>query len=207
MSKLRRKPVVVWGLAGLLAVLSLAGCKRLRPTDTGPLYQAGMWDESIRELRKLSPTNDEITDVARAREAGLSDAACVELVRLAHERKQPFSSGDAVANLVSAGVAERTILELARLDQLGLWSGEAMAMRLAGLSDQVILAVARRRAAGLPVMSGSQLARLQNVGMSEPQLLGLIAQGVTDAKAEEIIAYRERALAPSGFVRQRGRRR
>lgn len=202
-----KKCAATGALAVLLAVLLLAGCKRVRPTDMATLYQAGMWDQNIQELRKLGVTSNEVAEVAEARGAGLSDANCVELVRIAHARKQPFAAGGAVADLLRAGVDEQTVLQLARLDQLGLWAGEAQAMRLAGLSDRVILAVARRRAANLTVVSGAQLARLKNVGLTEAQLLNLIEQGTTDARAEQIIVARERALAPSGFVRQRGRRR
>ncbi len=53
-------------------------------------------------------------------------------------------------------------------------------MRLAGLSDQVILAVARRRAAGKPVLSGPSLTQLKNAGWNEAELLSLIDRGATD---------------------------
>ena len=188
-------------------MLTAPGCKRLIPTDTRPLDKAGMWYRSIEELRELNVTDAEVVELAKAREAGISDAACVELVRVARQRKQPFAAGDGVAGLRRVGVGEATILELARLNQLGLWVGEAQAMRLAALSDQTLLGVARRRAAGQAVLSGPLVAQLKNAGLSEAEILGLIERGTTDAEAQEMLAAHERAASSSGFVRYSRRRR
>src|SRR6266849_3997676 len=123
-------------LAALLVLAALAavggvGCKRLHPTDTAPLDKAGMWFRSIEELRRLAVSDAEVAELVKAREAGLSDAGCIELVRLARGHRghqQPFASGNAVADLRRVDVSEATILELARLDQLGVWAGEAQAI-------------------------------------------------------------------------------
>ncbi len=190
-----------------LAALVAPGCKHLRPVDMRPLDQAGMGYRSVEELRELDVTDAEVAALVKAREAGISDAACVELVRIARGRKQPFSSGEAIASLRRVGVSESTVLELARLDQLGLWVGEAQAMRLAGLSDQILLGVARRRAAGQPALSGSVLARLKDAGLSETKMIELIERGTTDKQAEEMLAAWRRAAGRSHFVRYHRRRR
>src|SRR5712692_78673 len=194
----------------LVAVLALAapGCKKLHPTDTQPLDQAGMWFRSIEELRGLQITDAEVAELAKARQAGISDSTCVQLVRIARGRGQWFGSGDAVAALRRVEVSEPTILELARMNQFGLWVGEAQAMRLAGLSDKVLLAVARRRAAGQPAPSGASLAQLKNTEMSEADILSLIDSGATDEQARQVAASRARAASAAHFVRQpHGRRR
>lgn len=202
-----RRGYFVVCLALSLIALLVPGCKRLRHTDTRPLDQAGMWFGSIEELRKLDVTDAEVVELVKTRQAGVSDAACIELVRIARGHKQPFSSGDAVAGLRSVGVSEPTVLELARLDQLGLWAGEAQAMRLAGLSDQVLLAVARRRAAGQPAPSGSELVKLKDSGMGEAEILDLVNRGITDPQIEAWLEARRRAAASAGFVRYHRRRR
>ncbi len=161
-----------------------------------------MWFNSIEELRKLQISDAEVAELAKARQAGVSDETCIQLVRLARSRGEPLASGDAVANLRRVNVSEPAVLELARMDQLGLWSGEAQAMRLAGLSDRVILAVARRRAAGQPALSGSSLTQLKNSGMSETELLSLIDKGATDQQASEMVAAHQRYITPTGFIRQ-----
>lgn len=186
----------------LLALLLAPACKHIKPIDTRPLDQAGMLYRSIEELRALDITDDEVVELAKVRQSGISDGACVELIRIARGRKEPFSSADAIAGLRRVGVSEDTVLELSRLNQLGLWVGEAQAMRLTGLSDQVLIAVARRRAAGAPVLSGPTIAKLKNAGLSDAEILWEIERGATDAQAEEIIALRRRAAAPIGFVRQ-----
>ena len=140
------------------------------------------------------------------RQSGFTDQTCIELVRIARGRNQPFADGQTIAGLAGAGVQESSVLALARLNQLGLWSGEAQAMKLAGLSDEVILDVARRRAAGLPVLSSAKISALRNVGFSDAQLLPEIDQGMTDAQADEVIARRTNAAGGHSFVHQTGRR-
>lgn len=197
----------VW-FAGLAALALLAtGCQRLHPTDMRPLDQAGMWFASIEELRKLAITDAEVAQLSRARQAGISDQACVELLRIARARKQPFSSGEAAAGLRQVGVSESTILVLARLNQLGLWSGESQAMHLAGLSDRIVLAVARRHAAGQEVPSGSSLAKLRDAGMTEAELIALIDGGTSDQQAQAMLETHRRTVSRTGFVRYQRRRR
>ena len=186
-------------------VVCLAACNRVKPVDLRPLDKAGMWFQSLEDLRKLDPSDAEIAQLVLARQAGMSDTGCLELIRIARSRQKPFDSGEAVASLLRVQMSEVNILELARLDQLGLWVGEAQAMRLAGISENVVMSVAHRRASGLPALSGAALARLKNVGVDEPQMLGLLNRGATDAEADQVVAARHRAATPSGFVRQRGR--
>ena len=81
-------------------------------------------------------------------EAGLSDPSCVVLIKLARSRHKPFDDGQSIADLLATGSSEQTVVELAHLNQLGLWAGEARALRLAGLSDKVIVATAQRRSQG-----------------------------------------------------------
>lgn len=190
-----------------LAMINVAGCSRMKPTDTRPLDQAGMWFRSIEELKELAITDAEVAELAKARQAGVTDSACIELVRLARQRHQQFASGDAIAGLRRVEVTEATILELARLNQMGLWAGEAQAMRLAGLSDEILLSLARHRAAGQKTLSGPLLVRLKNAGQSNVDLINFIERGTTDEQAEQMLAAHQRAMTPSGFIRQRGRRR
>ena len=165
-----------------------------------------MWSNSVSELRTLNVSNAEINELTKARQGGLSDPSCVELIRLGRSRQQPFSGGQSIADLLAAGSSEQTVLELARLDQLGLWAGQAQALRLAGLSDKVILAVAQRRSQGLPVLSGEKLGELKNSGASETVILDFIQKGITEEQASRYIAIREHKAGGTGWVYQ-GRRR
>src|SRR6266851_9260218 len=127
------KPHLLPGLLFAL-LLPLAACKRVEQTNTQPLDEAGMWSNSIDELRTLNVSNAEIGELTKARQGGLSDPTCVELIKLSRRHQQPFTGGQRIADLLAAGSSEQTVLELANLNQLGLWTGEAQAMRLAGLS-------------------------------------------------------------------------
>lgn len=192
-------------LTGLLLVLllPLSACKHAeQQTNTEALDEAGMWSNSVTELRTLNVSNAEIGELTKARQGGLSDPSCVELIKLARSRQQPFSGGQPIADLLAAGSSEQTVLELARLDQLGLWAGQAQALRLAGLSDKVILAVAQRRSQNLPVLSGEKLGQLKNSGVSEAVILDFVRKGVSEERASEFIAEREHTTGGTGWVYQ-----
>jgi hypothetical protein len=192
-------------LLGVL--LPLSACQRSKHPDSAA-EQAGLWPDSIDALRALNVSNAEMGELAKARQAGLSDQGSIGLIKLARSRQKPFAAGQSVADLLSAGSSEETVLELARLNQLGLWTGQAQALRLAGFSDKVILAVAQRRSQGLPVLSGERLADLKNAGASETEIIGMIQKGFTEQQVISYIAQRQRAAGGHGFVYQgRGRRR
>ncbi len=174
----------------LILAFCAAGCHSVQPLDTKPLDTAGMTFDTIQQLKALQPTASEVAQLATARQAGFSDASCVEALKIYRGRTQPFDAGDDIAGLIRAQVSEDTILELAKLNQLGLGSGELQAMRLAGLSDAILLEVARHRAAGKPVLAGASLANLKNAGVRELTLLELARRGVSDSQAAAIIAYR-----------------
>jgi hypothetical protein len=189
------------------ALLFLTACKPAPQADSTEQDKINQWLVDVPELRTLNVSNAEITELARAHQVGISDQACLELIKLARSRKQPFAEGQSVADLLSAGASEQTVLTLARMNQMGIWAGEARALRLAGLGDNVILAVARRRSQGLPVLSGETLAKLKNSGTSDTAIQGLVEKGVSERDAAGFIAQRERAVGGHNFVFQgRGRR-
>jgi hypothetical protein len=201
------KPRLLTGLL-LIVLLPLGACKHAEEqSNTQALDDAGMWSNSVSELQNLNVSNAEIGELTKARQGGLSDPTCVELIKLARRHQQPFTGGQRIADLLAAGSSEQTVLELASLNQLGLWTGEAQALRLAGLSDKVILAVARRRSQGLPVLSGERIGDLKNSGASEAVILDFIQKGLSDERASEYIAQREHTSGGTGWVYQGHSRR
>jgi hypothetical protein len=194
-------------LLGMFVLLAVA-CKKHILTDYRPLDQAGMWSSGLEQLKKLDTSDAEVAQLVKIKQARLSDDACVALVAAAHERKHPFASGDSTANLAGAGYSEAQILEIAQADQLDAISGDAVALRLIGLSDSFVQFVLQRRLQGHPTLGTPQIARLKNTGLSEKQILEKIKAGMTDAQADREVAAREAARnhAGTGFVRVRGRR-
>ena len=203
--RISSKARALFGLV-LLIVIPLVACKHAEQANTQQLDEAGMWSASVSELRTLNVSNAEIGELTKARQGGLSDPSCVELIKLARDRHQPFSGGQPIADLLAVGSSEQTVLELARLDQLGLWAGQAQALRLAGISDKVVLAVAQRRSQGLPVLSGEKLAGLRNSGASDAVILDFVQKGITEERASDYIAHREHTSGGIGWIYQ-GRRR
>lgn len=182
--------------------LFLCSCHRILPVDTSALDSSGMGFTAVQALKSMDLTSAEVTQIADAKQAGLSDDDCLTLVRLVHNHKQKFEIGQDVAQLLRAGVASSTVMELAQLDQIEMWGGEATAMRLAGLSDEIILEEAHRRAAGLAVLSGASLANFKNTGMREATLLQLVRRGVPDNEAPTIIALRRRGWTDAMILRR-----
>jgi len=189
-------------------VLLAVGCKQHILTDYRPLDQAGMWSSGLEQLKKLNTSDSEVAQLVKVKQARLSDDACVALVAAAHERKHPFTSGDSTANLAAAGYTEGQILDIARVDQLDSISGDAVALRLIGLTDGFVQFVLQRRLEGRQTIGTPQIARLKNTGLTEKQILDKIKAGMTDAQADREIAAREHARdsAGGGFVRVHGRR-
>jgi phosphotransferase system HPr-like phosphotransfer protein len=194
-------------LIGLLAVaISFSGCQKFKKVDTKPLYQSGMWSDTIKQLKDLDISESEVNELIKLHDAGLSDDGCVKLMHLVRDRKQMFTSGDSVAGLLHAGVSEKTVLELGQLDLIGTWALEAQGIRLSGYSDDVVLAVAHRRAKHLPTVSATSLVELKNTGVTEKRAVEIVTNGLTDEQAGQMIASHQATQMPTGFVRGSGRK-
>ena len=111
--------------AAFVSVFSLAACDGFQLLDTKPLDRAGMSYDSIKEMKGLHISQAEISEIAKVREVGLSDVDCVAILRMFHQRNQPFDAGDAIAGLYESGVSEGTVLGLVSMDQVGLEIGRA----------------------------------------------------------------------------------
>lgn len=167
-----------------------------------------MWSSGLEDLKKLNTSDSEVAQLVKVKQAKVSDETCVALVAAAHEHQHPFISGDSTASLAAAGYPEPQILEIAKADQLDIISGDAVALRLIGLSDGFMQFVLQRRIHGQRTLGTPQIAKLKNVGLTEKQILEKIQSGMTDAQADREIANREAARnhANTGFVRVHGRR-
>jgi len=186
----------------LTLVFLTASCKHVQPLDTKPLDGAGMDYSTIKQFQSLNVTAPEVAELSKARNAGFSDASCIAAYQISHSRGQVFNSGDAIAGLVGAGMHEQTILELDKLNQLGIGAGELEAMHLAGLSDAVILQVARHRADGKPEFSGASLAGMKNAGLREATILELASRGIPDSQAAAIITARRHGAKDADILRR-----
>src|SRR6266478_524023 len=125
-------------LLGVLALLRVGGCDKYLLTDYRPLDKAGMWSSSVEELKKLNTSDAEVAQLVKMKQAGVSDDTCVALISNAHERKYLFTSADSAVNLSRAGYSDAVILENAKKDQLDIISGDAVMLRLIGLSDGAV---------------------------------------------------------------------
>ena len=190
-------------------VLLAGGCKKHILTDYRPLDRAGMWSSSIEQLKALNASDEEIVQLVKLKQVGITDDTCVALISAAHAHQHLFTSAESVANLEHASFAEPEILEIARADQLDTISTEAVMLRLVGLSDVTVQKLLHRRMQGQPTLSSAEIGRLKNVGLTEKQILERINQGMTDQQAEKEATAREKARNHSntGFVRIHGRPR
>ena len=196
----RRSVPIAIAAGAFFVLLVVAGCQKVRYVDTKPLEKAGMEFSSIETLKAMNPTDAEIAEVTKAKMGGLSDKTCIELLRISRTQGQSADFADPADGLVQAGMTEREILELDRMKQLGLGYGELQAMRLTGLSDAVVMEVARRHAAGKQALSGVSLARLKDTGLSQAALFELVHRGIPDAQVPGIVAMRRKKASESDIM-------
>jgi len=189
--------------------LPLFGCNQHLLTDYRPLDQTGMWSSSVEELKKLNTSDTEVVQLTKMKQAGVSDDACVQAIADAHNHQHPFASADSAVNLMRAGYSESIVLEMTKVDQLDNLSGDAVMLRLVGLSDPSVDAILHKRMKGQRTLSSAEIGRLKNTGLTEGQIMERINRGMTDAEADREAAAREatRNHANTGFTRVRGRRR
>ena len=191
-----------------VCALVLAACQKHSQTDYNALDQSGMWSSSLDEVKALKPSDVEVAQLTKLKHAGASDDLCLALLRAARAHNHEFSNADAAMDLSRAGYTDAQILALAQSDQIDILSGEAVTLKLIGLSNATVQHVIDRRVQGLPTMTSEQIGRLKNTGMSETKILEIVDQGLSDQQAETLIAQREavRDHSNTGFVRVRGRR-
>jgi len=191
-----------------VCLLVVAGCKTQPKTNYAALDQSGMWSSSVDQLKQLNVTDLEITQLAKLKRAGASDDLCLALFKAARDHHHDFSNADSAIELSQAGYADDQILEMAKSDQIDILSGEAITLKLIGLSNSGVQAIIHRRIEGLPTLTSEQIGRLKNTSMSERQILDLVNQGISNEQVEKLIAAREanRNHSNTGFVRDHGRK-
>jgi hypothetical protein len=182
-------------------VVACAGCSRLKPVDTTPLQNSGMGYDAAQQLGSLKINAPEVLEIAKARQGGFSDDDCIAIYKIYKGRNQQFDAGDAVAGMIQVGMSDTDVLELARLNQLGLGWGELQAMKLAGMSNAIVMEEAQQHANGKSVLSGATLARLKNAGVHESTLLKLVERAVPESQGGEIVAYRRRGASEAEILR------
>ena len=111
------------------------GCHNTPVMDYRPLDQAGMNSGTIERLKTLNISDSELQQFVRLKSAGVSDDTCVTLISTAHDHKRSFSSADSVANLLNARYTESDVITYTQADKLDSISGDAVMLRLIGLSD------------------------------------------------------------------------
>lgn len=192
-------------LLGVCALL-LAGCQKSSQTDYTALDQSGMWSSSLAELKNWKASDLEIAQLTKLKQAGASDDLCLDLMKAARAHHHEFTSADAVMDLSRAGYGDAEIREMAQSDQIDVFGGEAVTLKLIGLSNPTVEAILHRRIQGLPTLTSEEIGRLKNTGMSENQILDVVNQGYSKQQAEAFINQREavRDHSNTGFVRVRG---
>jgi hypothetical protein len=196
-------------LLGVFVLFRMSGCNQHPLTDYRPLDQAGMWSSSVEQLKTLNTSDLEVAQLVKLKQAGIGDDACITLVAEAHQRQHLFASADSAVNLARAGYSEPVILEISKVDQLDIISGDAVMLKLVGLSGSAVDYILHRRLKGQRTMSSAEIGRLKNTGLTEKQIVERINSGMTDAQADHEATVREatRNHSGTGFQRVHGRRR
>jgi hypothetical protein len=189
-----------------IAVLLAGGCHQHPLMDYRPLDLAGMGSGTIEQLKPLNISDAEVQQLVNLKHSSISDDTCVALISTAHAHHHLFTSSESVAGLLGARYSESDIVGFARADKLDAISGDAVMLRLIGLSDSTVQAVLQRDLQGLPTLSSAAIGRLKNTGLTEKQILERINDGMTEEQAEKEATSREavRNHSHTDFVRVRG---
>src|SRR5271166_6867218 len=188
-------------------VLVLAGCEKKPQRDYRPLD--AMYSSTVDQLKKMKVTELEVIQLGKLKQAGATDELCLSLYRIAHQHGHDFSSGEAAIELSQAGYSDVQIQEMAESDQIDVLSGDAITLKLIGLSNPTVQEIIHRRVQGLPTMTSEQIGRLKNTALTERQILDIVDKGLSNEEVEKLIAQREAARNHShtDFVHNQGRRR
>jgi len=199
-----RKTLLLLPLLFLLA----GGCQKQPETDYSALDQSGMFSTALSEVKKMKPSNAEVTQLAALKRAGASDEFCLGLLKAARSHHHDFTSGDSAVALSRAGYSDAQIQEMADADKIDILSDDAVMLKLMGLSNSTVQTVIQRREQGLPTLTSEQIGRLKNTGMSEQKILDFINQGLSGQQAEDEITKLEakRDHSNTSFVHVRGHR-
>jgi len=191
-----------------ISFIVIGGCHQHPLMDYRPLDQAGMGSGTIEQLKPLHISAPEIQQVVKLKHAGISDDTCVVLISSAHAHSRLFTSSESVASLLGARYTESDIVDFARADKLDAVTGDAVMLRLIGLSDSTVRVVLQRDLQGLPTLTSAAIGRLKNTGVTERQILERINGGMTEEQAEKEATTREavRNHSNTDFVRVRGRK-
>jgi len=193
----------------LCVCLAVAGgCQKKVETDYSGLNNAGMWSSNLDELKALKVSDGEIAQLTKLKQAGASDDLCLTLLKAARAHHHDFASAESAMSLSRAGYTDSEILEMAQTDQIDMLAGEAVTLKLIGLTNPTVQTIMRRRIQGLPTPTSAQIGRMKNTGMTEKQILEFASKGYPDQQVEAFITEREavRNHSNTGFVRVRGRR-
>jgi hypothetical protein len=186
----------------------VVGCHQHPLTDYRPLIQAGLSSDGTEQLKALNTSDTEVAQIVRLKQANVTDEMCIALISAAHANQHPFNSVDSVTSLQGARYSDTQILDFAKANKLDTISGDAVMLRLIGLSDGTVQVILQRHLKDLPTMDTAEIGRLKNTGLTERQILEKIDEGMTNAQADKEAASREaaRAHAHTDFVRVRGRK-
>src|SRR5260370_35974499 len=115
-----------------------------------------MWSSNVEQLKTLNTSDAEVAQLVKLKQAGISDDACVTLITDARQRQHLFISADPAVNLARAGYTEPGLLEIAKVHQLDIINGDAVMLRLVGLSDAAVALILHRGSKGQPTISSAQ---------------------------------------------------
>src|SRR5439155_1820264 len=93
-------------LLGLVVLFRTSGCDMHPLTDDRPLDQAGMWSSNVEDLKELNTSDNEVAQLVKLKQAGITDDACVTLVADVHQHEHAFVSADAMVGIARVGNAD-----------------------------------------------------------------------------------------------------
>lgn len=192
-------------LCVILLSIGIAACVEVKKESYSPqfqiLQQSGMSERAINQLLSKSISDDEIDGILLMRNAGTSDRTILQLIDRSRKDQRKFTLGEDVAKLRNSGMSDPKILEVEAMGALPDWTEEMVKMRNAGISDSAIAVLANMKfTQKKSVVSGDDISRMKQTGMSETAIIHLIENGLTSVQVQDVEKMRHRGISEDEVI-------
>lgn len=173
--------------AGMLSGLGACSDRIDENTKTG-LAESGYDEAESIELSKQGLTEEEVQQLAVAKQGGLDGTAAIEIVQAIHDQDLDFDLGKELQVLSAAGFSSTALVKFVKMGAVRRWEADLRVMKHSGIGESTILNIASRRFVDKKddVLSGGEYGLLKGSGMSDVGLETFVENGGTPQQLQKI---------------------
>lgn len=171
----------------LLLLLSTAGCSQVDEKTKAEAVKAGLSEEKAAELSRLELNEQEISNITKAKKAGMDDESILKMVTALRKQNLKFDIGTDIELMRGQGLGATPITQMVELGAIPRMSDDIRALKEAGVGDVAIVEITKLRFdQKKSILSGGEYARLKMAGISDSGLLSFITKGGTAQQLQKV---------------------